>query len=498
MYSRRQDRKILPGPARTAASKLLAGATLVLLSAGASAGELALLKEKILQLEQRVFELDVARSTPKPRETGAVVLSRGQGSLAEWHVGNGSDEHFPKDSGFTFTVLPTAGQQSPALEVAAQGYVKADFFSDFDQTNLGTTFTHGVGNDARYQQDRGFSTTAGQTRLRLRASRKTPVGRARMVIESDFFSSCSGDKCYRLRHAWGAWDITPEWTIGLGQFWRVGYDQISGIRMIDFGGAAGEPENSRVAQIRLNYVSGAVNLAFGLQAPNTSTSINTNAAGIGAGTDGDFGNTPYKDTPNLPRLGGHLVYEISPVRRIFIGGEIQQHNMDMNASGEEGPIPLSSDSTIGWIASIGTKFALNDWVTLTGRVVYSDGMNALIASAGASTTVNDTGTGIRRNTGWGGFAGVGIALSDRVAFNTQWGFADPSDKAMRGNGISWSHIHTLHSNILWRPVTAMRLGYEFMWSQKTNGKNFLASSSGAGRKRNERALRGQFGAWFFF
>ena len=141
MYSRRQDRKILPGPARTAASKLLAGAALVLLSAGASAGELALLKEKILQLEQRVFELDVARSTPKPRETGAVVLSRGQGSLAEWHVGNGSDEHFPEDSGFTFTVLPTAGQQSPALEVAAQGYVKADFISDFDQTNLGTTFT---------------------------------------------------------------------------------------------------------------------------------------------------------------------------------------------------------------------------------------------------------------------------------------------------------------------------------------------------------------------
>ncbi|MGI9481022.1 MAG: hypothetical protein ACR2OR_01570 [Hyphomicrobiales bacterium] len=491
-------RKPLQGNAADVLSKLLTSAALISLPGAVKAGDLEELKKEIELLQERLPQLEATTVSDRQEPGSAVILRRGQGTLGDWKIDRASDVQMPADRGATISILPTAGLTEGVTEISVEGYVKGDFIADFDQSNLGTTFTNGAGNDANFQPDQLFSTTAGQTRLRLRGVTDTKLGRMRAFIETDFFSTCDDQKCNRLRHALGIWDATDSLSLAIGRFWRLGYDQISGIRLVDFGGSAGEPENSRVEQVRVTYTKGPVEFVFGVQSPNNSTAVNTEAAGIGTGTSKSFGTAAYVDTPGWPRLGGHLLYQASPDRRFFLGGEIQQHSMDVNAAGIAGPIPRANDKELGWISSAGTKYAINDRVTFTGRIAFSSGMNALIAGAGASTTINDTATAIRVNKAWGGFAGAGISLTDRLSYNVQWGFADPFDRAMRGNGISWSHVHTVHSNILWRPVSEVRLGCELMWSQKTNGKNFLASAAGEGRRRQERALRGQFAAWFFF
>ena len=77
---------------------------------------------------------------------------------------------------------------------------------------------------------------------------------------------------------------------------------------------------------------------------------------------------------------------------------------------------------------------------------------------------------------------------------------------MTGGGINWSHINTVHANIIWQPVRQMRMGWEIIWAQKKLGKNTIticglanaATPGSCGRKRTEDAVRGMFGAWFFF
>ena len=107
------------------------------------------------------------------------------------------------------------------------------------------------------------------------------------------------------------------------------------------------------------------------------------------------------------------------------------------------------------------------------------------------TLGNASGSRIRTNEGWGGYAGLSLNATSAIQLNIQYGYADPGCNSCAG--YDWGS--TVHSNILWRPVDQIRLGWELMYGWK---RNTFATASLAGRRRNEDALRGQFGAWFFF
>ena len=81
-------------------------------------------------------------------------------------------------------------------------------------------------------------------------------------------------------------------------------------------------------------------------------------------------------------------------------------------------------------------------------------------------------------------------MTDTTQFNIQYGHANPS-----GGTAGFTSTNSIHANVLWRPVRQMRLGWEVIYGFK---RNTFATAEGAQRRRNEDAIRGQFGAWFFF
>ena len=321
----------------------------------------------------------------------------------------------------------------------------------------------------------------------------------------------------------------------------------TGVSLVDFGGSAGAPGASRTEQIRLTYASGPLTFNFGLQGPQYGaggTQVQNNCnAGITTCTSGpdrrDYWNPTESrsrelaNTSNLPSFGAHMTYDAPGGNQLFLGAEVQQNNIDVDATGWYWTGPLDANAIygnknkFGWVVSAGANVNLADIATLTGSISYSEGLVSRITGAGGDIWGVETRTHIdgepdvftrrvRQAKAFGGYIGASFDMTDTMSFNTQFGFVDPKDSSMVGGDITWSHMYTGHANIMWQPVRQMRLGWEIMYSQKTNGKAFVNGLSdgrglvGAGgancltganrdcRKRKEDAVRAQFGAWFFF
>jgi hypothetical protein len=237
---------------------LLGGVALSVISTGAQADDLDALKVQIEALQNRVNELETQPAQVAPTDTG-ISFHRGD-ALTSWNTDRASEGEMPADRGFTIAITPTADIPAPVTEVTVSGYVKADFIWDNDQ-NLGSTFDPTQINN-NYQKDTSFHTFTGQTRFRIRSKIDTAIGQIRTLIEGHFLGGSFG-----LRHAYGEWDMIPNWTLGIGRYWRLDWDYATGITTFDFGGSAGAPGGSRTEQIRLQYASGPITIAFGLQGP---------------------------------------------------------------------------------------------------------------------------------------------------------------------------------------------------------------------------------------
>ena len=224
---------------------LLGGVAVSVMATGAQAEDLNDLKAQIEALQSRVNELETQQAQA-PANNSGISFRRGD-ALADWNTDRAQEGQMPAERGMTIAITPTADVPAPVTEVTVSGYVKGDFIWDFDQS-LGTTFTSGVGIDQRDQKDVHFSTHAQQTRFRIRSRTDTAIGQIRTLIEGHFFGAGLG---FGLRHAWGEWDMTPNWTLGIGRFWRLGYDVFTGVTLVDFGGSAGAPGRSRTEQVRL-------------------------------------------------------------------------------------------------------------------------------------------------------------------------------------------------------------------------------------------------------
>ncbi len=139
------------------------------------------------------------------------------------------------------------------------GYVKSDFFYDFEFDQGDTAFVNVIGEPSA-ATDGTFGATIRQSRLGLRTSTQTDIGEITGQLEYDLFAS-NGTAELRLRHA--NIGIGDNWLIG--QYWTNFQPLDTYPTTVEFNGPVGIAF-ARVPQVRYsNKLGGNTTLSFSVE-----------------------------------------------------------------------------------------------------------------------------------------------------------------------------------------------------------------------------------------
>lgn len=432
---------------------LMGGVALSVMASGAQADELSELKAQLEALQARVSTIESSPSAVMPEGASLMTFARGAGSNADWGPYAARDAaNYVADRGFTIAITPTADMPAPVAEVTVYGYVKGDVRYDFD-FDMGSTFFLTSVNDNANRGDH-ITLHAQQTRFGIRSKVDTAVGQIRTLVELDFFGSGAGGNSpnARMRHAWGEWDMTPNWTLGVGQYWQTAGLVNFGISTVDFSGPAG-PTLGRRAQVRLTYTDGPLSWAVAIEKP-----------------------THHTDTA-MPNISAYLQYDVPGGHQFYLGASVADWE------------PVGRDK-LGWVVQGGANVNLADVASLTLAAAYGEGEVISYLNQQSFSAIDRFGNPTEA---WGVGVGLSFAINEATSFNVGWGMVE-SLESNNSRFITFGEPDerrnmTVHANILWQPVRQLRLGWEVMWGQKEYYE----------RWRSDRdALSAQFGAWFFF
>ena len=422
---------------------LLGGVALSVMAAGAQADELSDLKAQLEALQSRVNVIETRPAATLPEGTSMITFARGQGSFADQGVDDRRFGTQPADRGFTISVTPTADMPAPVAEVVVYGFVKGDVIYDFTH-DFGDTFDVASVHSSEDDTDH-IRLHARQTRFGINSKVDTAIGQIRTKIEGDFFGSAAARdtddgtggtrvELFRLRHAYGQWDMTPNWTLMVGQTWQTAAVLPIGIATVDFSGPAGPFGYGRKAQVRVTYHDGPLSWAVAIEKPTFSSET------------------------AMPNFSSYVQYDIAGGHQFIVTGTISDYIPDEGHSG---------GVDIGWAVQAGANINLADVAYLTVGAAFGEDevCSYLLGAVGCADEA------------WGVFVGLSFNINDTTSFNVGWGF-DRTDVA---------DTMTVHANILWRPVSQMQLGWEVMWGQVD-----------VDHGKSDDAARAQFGAWFYF
>ncbi|WP_137388086.1 carbohydrate porin [Rhodoligotrophos defluvii] len=456
----------------------LAGAALCTMTAIGQADELSALKAELAALENRIAELEATapRAAAVPEGAGLITYYRGTDTASDWTVDR-AGESIPTARGFTIAVTPSADFPVPVHEVTISGYVKGDFIYDFKR-DVGDYFAYSDLDFRRHH--RHLRLHARQSRFRIQSKSDTEIGQIRTLIEGDFFSGGAyGNTDFRLRHAWGEWDMTPNWTFGAGQTWRNFMSLITGITTVDFFGPAGLIGTSRVGQVRLTYRDGPHVFAISAEDPT----------GEGDWLNG-FGHNDV-----MADFAARWQYDAAGGHKFLVSGATRYFETTRRRGA------IRSDDALGWVIQGAATINLADYATFSTSVIYGNGAGNYIAGNGPAYWVHQDTGHISLISALGLFAGVGVPLTETTSFNFGWGMvvADREDikggilRGGVGSGEIVREVMSFHGNIIWKPVNELHLGWEIIY-----GEREYHHIADAGRIRRDDNVRGQFGAWFFF
>ena len=462
---------------------LLGSVALGVMASGAHADELAELKAQLEGLQSRVNQLEQQPAMGAlPEGASFLTLSRGSAELPNYGTQAARDAHnVPSDRGFTIAVTPTADLPAPIAEVVVYGYVKGDVIYDFDGIDA-DSFT--IAELFSSDKDEHVRLHALQTRFGIRSRTDTAIGQIRTQIEGDYWPSAVFD----LRHAYGEWDITPNWTFLVGQTWRTAVLLPIGVSVVDFAGSAGVNGFPRAAQVRMTYHSGPVSWAVAAEAPSHRSGAEWP----------DLSTYIQYDVP-----GGHTIIAsgtlVDTSHRVFQGSESKDVGWAVQAGANINLMDVASLTVAGLYGEEGAHctylaqdpFCGGETFRVPSRTVFG-GFDPVHPGLGGSEFFFDS------DRGWGVLAGLSFGLTDTTTFNVQYGISQ-YDNGYPGGLIDDMTVQTVHANVLWRPVQQMQLGWEVMWGQYDfdldSGAN--VTNVDASLEKDD-AIRAQFGAWFFF
>jgi hypothetical protein len=478
---------------------LLGSVALGVMATGAQADELSELKAQLEGLQSRVNQIEQQPNyAALPEGASFITLNRGTADFKMDSDRATLRNETPQDRGFTISVTPTADLPAPIAEVVVYGFVKGDVIYSIendtgDSFSIGALFSGGSGNDNHIRMH------ARQSRFGIRSRTDTAIGQIRSMIEVDFFGTLRGNTPDpRLRHAYGEWDMTPNWTLLIGRTTRTGTLTPIGIPTVDFGYSAGLGLFPRAAQVRLTYHSGPISWAIAAEDPSLDGS-----------------------RTGMPDLASYIQFDAPGGHQFIVTGAVGDRSsrdvfLFTDPVTQEDAF-FRTDSDLGWAIQAGANINLADIATLTVGGGYGDGMICTYINQGAFCNAElDTFhnpdldfIGFVGGTAWAAQAGLSFGLTDTTTFNVQYGFVRSDNDLGRGdfgggyNPADSLDAHTVHANILWQPVQQMRLGWEVMWGKYTTRGGDSEIDLGEDGifdrgKQSEDAIRAQFGAWFFF
>ena len=426
------------------------------MATGAQADELSELKAQLEALQSRVNSIEStgpAVSSAAPEGASYISFRRGSDVYKVDGPKRGGEE-YNDDRGFTIAITPTADLPAPVVEVSVSGYVKGDFIydtrSDQGRSASPGNITIGGGDDPNFQAH------AQQSRFRIKSKSDTAVGQIRTLIEGDFEGGDGAN--FRLRHAWGEWDVTPDLTFGMGQTWSTHYHFAGEIPTVDFSGLVGTSgfNASRVAQIQIKSSTGPVSWAIGLQDPRSQ---------LAGGTD-----------DQLPELAAKANFELAGAS-IGMSGIVREIRVDDDGVGGV------NDSELGWGVSAGVDLPLGSMFSLHATAGYGDGDTNVTGSPAAGAVLD--GGNIETNESYGFAVGASFKLSEASTINGAYSQARAGDKNLAGGDNR--KFEKIFLNYIWQPVSKLRMGVEGIYSERE-----LEDGS------DDDNLRLQFGTWFFF
>jgi hypothetical protein len=409
-------------------------------------------------------------------------------------------------------------------EVVVYGFVKGDIIYSIDN-DTGDTLSIGAlfsaaSSDLDNDHIRGH---ARQTRFGIRSRTDTAIGQIRSQVEGDFFGGPAAGT-FRLRHAFGEWDMTPNWTFLAGQTTRTAVLVPIGVPTVDFGYSAGTGGFPRAMQVRMTYHAGPISWAVAAEAPTHTTQA------------------------SWPNLSAYFQFDAPGGHQFIVtGGLSDRQRQNLTLYRETRPdfldvfegdfddwdawtavhpaVTRRTRGGVGWVVGAGANINLADIATLTVGAQYGEKgaqCTYLVHAVGGGATADTLKGGLftaafpgvfndfHGDSGLGLTAGLSFNVTDTTTFNVQYGFVTTDNLLRRGDfdfdpdyrPATHIDVHTLHANILWQPVRQMRLGWEVMWGeyQIKGGDRFIVVDGeeidrGA---RSKDTLRAQFGAWFFF
>jgi len=503
---------------------LLGGVALTVAgTSGARADELSDLKAQLEALQSRVNNIEQQPAPASNLPPGASFITFERGSrmdfVAQDRVSDRANQN--DDAGFTIAITPSADMPAPVAEIVVYGYVKGDVIYDIDGNANKFSFSMPGADRFDENDDEFVFLHANQSRFGIKSKVDTAVGQIRSRIEMDFF--CASERtdfggafqgigqnyCPRLRQAYGEWDMTPNWTLLVGQTDQIETLGIIGVTLVDFFGDAGINGGTRFAQARVTYHDGPLTWAVAIERPEEAS-----------------------DTL-IPGFGSFLQYDIAGGHQLIIAGGASDINSDpLNEEND-------NDHRLGWVVGAGANINLADIATFTAGAQYTDGlaarwMNQLSTSNTSChrADIIDNGNGVpivgactdfddSLQKAWGVTAGLTFNVNDTTSINIEGGYAQNVD-AQDNLLLTVDNVVTVHGNILWQPVKQMRLGWEVMWgeNQFVDPVHADFEDVGGDRHGNDRDLvcrnveadedngnhcpdsnqdlRLQFGAWFFF
>jgi hypothetical protein len=451
---------------------LLGSVALGVMASGAHADELSELKAQLEGLQNRVDQIEQQPGyAALPEGASFITLNRGSADFPNYGTQSAVDQRqTPADRGFTIAITPTADLPAPIAEVVVYGYVKGDVIYDFDGIDS-DFFT--VGALFSSDKDEHFRLHARQSRFGIRSRTDTAIGQIRTQIEGDFLGAGDHNTVFRLRHAFGEWDVTPNWTFLAGQTWRTAVLLPIGVTTVDFSGSAGPNGFPRAAQVRMTYHSGPISWAVAIERPTDQS-------------DADW-----------PDLSSYIQFDAPGGHTFIVSGTVADTSDRFDDFDDD-------DDDFGWAVQAGANINLADIASLTVGGIYGrNGTHCLYLAqdpfCGGAVDIDHNGGDFLSDEGWGVLAGLSFGLTDTTTFNVQYGISRYDNGI--DSEIDRATVQTLHANILWRPVQQMQLGWEVMWGQYDyKGADFfdVVDEVEVDVDNKDDAIRAQFGAWFFF